>query len=112
VLSEGRGSSFAAAPLRGAGGGRVGTVFGYQGQPSWMVVTVAPTTPATGQLRVQALTRDGRYLELGTAVLGGGNRVWGGQIPVDLSAVKALRFLRADGGAEFSATFEGVKPWD
>lgn len=112
VLSEGRGSSFAAAPLQGPGGGRVGTVFGYQGQPSWMVVTVAPSTPATGQLRVQALTRDGRYLALGTAVLGGGNRAWGGQIPVDLSAVQALRFLRADGQAAFSAAFDGVKPWD
>jgi hypothetical protein len=61
---------------------------------------------------VQALTRDGRYLALGTTVLGGGNRAWGGQIPVDLSAVQALRFLRADGQAAFSATFDGVKPWN
>jgi len=110
VLNEGQGSTFAAAPLRGAQG-RVGTVFGYQGHPSWMVVTVQPQTPDEGQLRVQALTRDGRYLALGKAVLGGGNRAWGGQIPVDLSAVHELRFVRSDGQTAFAATFGGVKSW-
>jgi hypothetical protein len=111
VLSQGQGAYFLAAPLQGAQG-RVGTVFGYQGQPSWMVVTVQPSTPGTGQLQVQAMTRDGRYLALGRAVLGGGNRAWGGQIPVNLSDVQALRFLRPDGQAAFSATFDRVKSWD
>ena len=111
VLSEGQGSAFAAAPLQGSRG-RVGTVFGYQGQPSWMVVTVEPSAPDAGQLQVQAVTRDGRYLALGKAVLGGGNRAWGGQIPVDLSAVRALRFLRSDGQTAFAATFDAVKPWN
>ena len=110
VLSEGQGSAFAAAPLQGSQG-RVGTVFGYQGQPSWMVVTVQPWVPDEGQLQVQALTRDGRYLALGKAVLGGGNRAWGGQIPVDLSAVHELRFVRSDGQTAFAATFDGVKSW-
>jgi hypothetical protein len=111
VLREGQGSAFAAAPLQGPRG-RVGTVFGYQGQPPWMVVTTRPSTPQSGPLRVQALTRDGRYLPLGTAVLGGANRAWGGQIPVDLSQVQALRFLGPDGETTFSATFSDVEPWD
>jgi Putative zinc-finger len=111
VLSEGQGSAFAAAPLQGPGG-RAGTVFGYQGQPPWMVVTTRPSTPQSGPLRVQALTRDGRYLALGTAVLGGANRAWGGEIPVDLSQVQALRFLGPDGGTAFSATFSDAGPWD
>jgi hypothetical protein len=111
VLSEGQGSAFAAAPLRGPHG-RVGTVFGYQGQPSWMVATTQPSTPSSGQLQVQALTRDGRYLALGTAVLGGGNRAWGGQIPVDLSQVQALRFLGRDGRVAFTASFGSGNPWD
>src|SRR5262245_38003518 len=111
VLSDGQGSAFAAAPLLGPLG-RAGTVFGYQGQPSWMVVTVRPSTPETGQLQVQALTRDGRYLALGKAVLGGGNRAWGGQIPVNLSDVQALRFLRPNGQPAFSATFDRVRSWD
>jgi hypothetical protein len=111
VLSEGQGSAFAAAPLQGPRG-RAGVVFGYQGQPSWMVVTVQSSIPDTGPLRVEAVTRDGRYLTLGKAVLGGGNRAWGGQIPVNLSDVLALRFLRADGQTAFSAAFNGVKSWD
>jgi Putative zinc-finger len=111
VLSEGQGSAFAAAPLQGPHG-RAGTVFGYQGQPSWMVVSVQPSIPDSGPLRVEAVTRDGKYLTLGKAVLGGGNRAWGGQIPVNLSDVQALRFLRPDGQAAFSATFDRVKSWD
>jgi hypothetical protein len=111
VLSQGQGSTFAAAPLQGSQG-RVGTVFGYQGQPSWMVVTVQPWAADQGQLQVQALTRDGRYLALGKAVLGGGNRAWGGQIPVDLSAVHQLRFVRSDGQTAFAATFDGVRSWN
>jgi Putative zinc-finger len=111
VLAEGQGSSFAAAPLRGAQG-RIGTVFGYQGQPSWMVVTVQPWVPDEGQLQVQALTRDGKYLTLGKAVLGGGNRAWGGQLPVDLAALHELRFARSDGRTVFAATFGGIKSWN
>jgi hypothetical protein len=110
VLNQGQGSAFAAAPLEGPRG-RAGTVFGYQGQPSWMVVSVQPSIPDTGPLRVEALTREGKYLTLGSAVLGGGNRAWGGQIPVNLSDVQALRFLRADGQTAFSAAFNGVKSW-
>ena len=64
-----------AAPLRGPRG-RVGTVFGYQGRPSWIVATVRPGAVDQDRLDVQALTRDGRYLALGKAVLGGGNRAW------------------------------------
>ena len=110
VLSEGQGTAFAAAALQGPRG-RAGTVFGYQGKPSWMVVTVQPSTPDSGPLWVEARTRDGRYLALGTAVLGGGNRAWGGQVPVDIAQVQALRFLRADGQTAFSAAFNGVKSW-
>lgn len=110
VLSAGQGSAFAAAPLQGPRG-RAGTVFGYQGQPSWMVVSVRPSIPDTGPLQVEAVTRDGRYLTLGKAVLGGGNRAWGGQIPVNLTDVQALRFLRPDGQTAFSAAFNSVKSW-
>ena len=57
MLAQGHGSFFAAAPLRGPTG-TVGTVFGYQG-----------------------LTRDGRHLPAGPAVLGGTHSTWGTQIP-------------------------------
>ena len=111
VLGAGRGSFFAAAPLQGSQG-RAGTVFGYQGQPSWMLVTLQPPVGAGGRFQVQAVTRDGRYLALGEAVLGRDHGAWGAQLPVDLSAVHELRFLGPDGRSAFTATFDAANPWD
>jgi Putative zinc-finger len=111
VLRQGQGSFFAAAPLGGSQG-RVGTVFGYQGQPSWVMVTMQPTVREEGRFQVQVVTRDRRYLPLGEAVLGGARGAWGGQLPVDLSAVHELRFMGTDGRTAFAATFDAANPWD
>jgi putative zinc finger protein len=111
VLRQGQGSFFAAAPLGGSQG-RVGTVFGYQGQPSWVMVTLQPSVAEEGRFQVQVVTRDGRYLPLGDAVLGGARGAWGGQLPVDLSAVHELRFVGTDGRTAFAATFDAANPWD
>jgi hypothetical protein len=111
VLRQGQGSFFAAAPLQGSRG-RVGTVFGYQGQPSWAMVTLRSPIPAERRFQVQVLTRDGRYLAAGDAVLGGSHGAWGGQLPVDLSAVHELRLLGPDGRTAFTATFDAASPWD
>jgi Putative zinc-finger len=111
VLSQGRGAYFLAAPLQGAQG-RAGTVFGYQGQPSWVMVTLQPSTHEEDRFPVQVVTRDGRYLSLGDAVLGGAKRTWGGQLPVDLSAVHELRFMGSDRRTAFTATFATTNPWD
>jgi hypothetical protein len=109
VLGAGQGSFFAAAPLRGPRG-RAGTVFGYQGRPSWLLVTLQPAAGG-GRYQVQAVTRDGRYLALGEAVLGGGQGAWGAQLPIDLSAVRELRLLAPDGRAAYTATFDATNPW-
>jgi len=111
VLRQGQGSFFAAAPLQGPQG-RAGTVFGYQGQPSWATVTLRPPVPAARRFRVQVLTRDGRYLAAGEADLGGDQAAWGGQLPVGLSAVHELRLLGPDGRTAFTATFDAANPWD
>jgi hypothetical protein len=111
VLSEGRGSFLAAAPLRGPQG-RVGTVFGYQGQPSWVMVTLQPPVREERRFQVQVVTRNGGYLALGDAVLGGANGAWGGQIPIGLSAVHELRFVGSDGRMAFAATFDATNPWE
>jgi anti-sigma-K factor RskA len=111
VLSQGRGAYFLAAPLQGTQG-RVGTVFGYQGRPSWVMVTLQPSNQEEGRFQVQVVTRDGRYLSLGDAVLGGTKGSWGGQLPVDLSAVHELRFMGSDGRTAFAATFDTANPWD
>jgi hypothetical protein len=45
-------------------------------------------------------------------VLGGAKGTWGGQLPVDLSAVHDLRFVGSDGRTAFAATFATANPWD
>jgi hypothetical protein len=109
VLSEGNGSFFAAAPLRGSEG-RVGTVFGYEGDPSWVVVTLQAGGEG-GVFEARVVTTDGRYLNMGTAVLGG-NEAWGRQIPVELTSVQEIRFLGSDEQAVFTATFGDANPWE
>jgi hypothetical protein len=111
VLSQGQGAYFLAAPLQGTRG-RVGTVFGYQGQPSWVMVTLQHSIQGKGRFKVQVVTRDGRYLSLGDAVLGGSEGTWGGQLPVDLAAVHELRFMGSAGRTAFAATFATANPWD
>jgi hypothetical protein len=111
VLSQGQGSFFAAAPLQGSQG-RVGTVFGYQGHPSWVMVTLQPPIPAESRFRVQVVSRDGRYLAAGDAVLGGANGAWGGQLPVDLATVHELRLVGSDRRTAFAATFDATNPWE
>ena len=111
VLRQGQGAYFLAAPLQGTQG-RVGTVFGYQGQPSWAMVTLQSSIQEEGRFQVQVVTRDGRYLPLGDAVLGRTNPTWGGQLPVDLAAVHELRFVGSDGRPTLAATFDTANPWD
>jgi hypothetical protein len=111
VLAQGRGAYFLAAPLQGPQG-RIGTVFGYQGQPPWVMVTLQPSIREEGRFQVQVVTHDRRYLSLGDATLGGARGTWGSQLPVDLSAVHELRFVGSDGRPAFAATFDTANPWE
>jgi hypothetical protein len=111
VLSEGRGSFFAAAALEGSQG-RVGTVFGYEGSPSWIMVTLHAPGGEEGPFEVRVVTRDGRYLLIGDALLGGENEAWGRQIPVDLSVVREVRFVGSAGRTAFVARFDSANPWE
>jgi Putative zinc-finger len=111
VLRQGQGAYFLAAPLQGTQG-RVGTVFGYQGRPSWVMATLQSPIQQEGRFQVQVVTRDGRYLPLGAAALGGTKPTWGGRLPVDLAAVQELRFVGSDGRPTLTATFDTTNPWD
>jgi hypothetical protein len=110
VLAQGHGSFFAAAPLRGPTG-TVGTVFGYQGRPSWLFATVHLPNSAAQRFDVQLITRDGRHLSAGWAVLGGTHEAWGAQIPVDLTMVTRLRFVAVGGQTAMVADLNASSPW-
>jgi hypothetical protein len=110
VLGQGHGSFFAAAPLRGPTA-TVGTVFGYQGHPSWLWATVHLPNTGTQRFGVQLITRDGRRLPAGTAILGGTHDTWGAQIPMDLTNLAQLRFVAADGHTTIIAHLNARSPW-
>src|SRR5215468_6827084 len=110
VLAQGQGSFFAAAPLRGPAG-TVGTVFGYQGRPSWLFVTVHLPNTGAQRFDVELITRDGRHLPGGSAVLGGTHGTWGTQIPLDLSNLTQLRFVAPGGQTTMVAYLNARSPW-
>jgi len=110
VLAQGHGSFFVAAPLRGPAG-TVGTVFGYQGRPSWLFATVHLPHSSAQRFAVQLITRDGRDVPAGSVVLGGANQAWGAQIPVDLTTLTQLRFVAASGQITMVANLNASSPW-
>jgi hypothetical protein len=110
VLAQGHGSFFVAAPLRSPAGTR-GSVFGYQGQPSWLFATLSQPAAQPEHYDVQLVTRDGRHLSLGGTVLGGTHRTWGAQIPVELTQVRQLRFEAASGQFTMTAYLNPRNPW-
>jgi hypothetical protein len=92
TLERAGGQSFQAQPLRDKTGARAGVVFGYQGRPSWMLVTVYPDfrdAVASGEL----VTTDGRTIPLPALELDRRQGTWGGAIPVDLHDVESVRLL-------------------
>jgi hypothetical protein len=111
VLTQGQGSFFAAAPVRGPTG-RAGTLFGYQGNPSWLWATVHMPDAGPQRFNVQLITRDGRHLPAGTAVLGGGSQTWAALISVDLTDVAQVRFVAADGQTTMVAYLNARSPWE
>jgi len=94
VLAEAHGSYFAATRLRDAAGAEGGTVFLYEGAPSWLVITVRPPY-VRSVVRAEIETRDGRRVPLSWFGLDEGT--WGGAVPVDLDAISRVRLFGSDG---------------
>jgi hypothetical protein len=109
VLAQGQGSFFVAARLVGPDGS-IGNVFGYEGQPSWLFATLDVPADAADRFGVRLVTRDGRQVSLGFAVLGGSHDTWGAEIPGDLTNVAQLRF-EAPSGYTVVAYLDAQNPW-
>ena len=110
LLGVGQGSFFAASSLR-SGVREVGTAWGYQGDPSWMFVSLRSPVGGSGWYRVWLVTTDGRRIALGRAELGMGHAAWGRNLPVDLATASELRLEPEGGGRELVATFHPDDPW-
>jgi hypothetical protein len=102
TLEQANGRYFQAQPLRDGTGAKAGVAFGYQGSPSWMLVTVDPghrDQVASAEL----ITRDRRTIPLPGFELGRDGS-WGGALPVDLYDVSAIRLLGGRPGEVLEAS--------
>jgi hypothetical protein len=103
TLAQAHGQYFDAERLTDATGARAGVAFGYEGSPSWVLVTVDRAhrdQVASGEL----ITKDGRTIRLRSLELDR-NGSWGGAIPVKLYSVASLRLLGDDPGEVLVASF-------
>jgi hypothetical protein len=94
TLSVAHGHGLSAAPLL-AGGAETGTVFAYDGSPSWIYVTFR-SAPPQGRYDVRLLTRDGRRLALRPFTARAGGTVWGSTIQVPIRQIQKLEFIRSN----------------
>jgi Putative zinc-finger len=104
TLDEANGKEFESYALRGAGDAHVGTVFSYEGSPSWVHIDVDPGH-RSGLTSAELVTDNGAQVPLRWFHLDaeGGS---GGSIPVDPNHVSVLR-LASPGGQPLVAKFSG-----
>jgi Putative zinc-finger len=103
ALDEAHGRAFEAQRLTDEAGGRAGVAFGYEGAPSWLLVTVDPGH-RDSVTRAELTTRDGRTIVLRSLRLDSQGS-WGGAIPVKLYDVASVRLLGPHSGDTLRATF-------
>ena len=89
------GQYFQSAALRTPDGQRVGTVFGYQGSPSWLFY-VLDGRYSTGIYREQIVTRSGRSISLQPFRLVAAS--WGIATPVPVRDIALVRLAREPRG--------------
>jgi hypothetical protein len=95
TLTIAHGHGLSAAPLLLAGGAETGTVFAYDGSPSWIYITFR-SAPPQGRYDVRLQTRDGRRLALRPFTARPGGTAWGSTIQVPIEQIQKLEFMRSN----------------
>jgi hypothetical protein len=103
TLAVARGTDLRAAALVLPDGTDSGSVFAYQGSPSWLYVTFRRTPPA-GSYDVRLRTADGRQVVLRAFTARPNARAWGSTIGLPIRDISALEFVRA-GAPTMTAQF-------
>lgn len=103
TLAEANGRSFQAETLADRTGARSGVVFGYEGSPSWLLLTV-DRGHRDAVTRAELRTKDGRTIPLRALHLDAEGS-WGGAIPVKLYQVASVRLLGERPGDVLQASF-------
>jgi hypothetical protein len=101
ILSEADGQYLRAVRLTTGSGADVGTVFLYQGQPSWALVSVS-SAPADGAYDMVLTDRAGTSYGIGVCRVAGGTGTTGYQLPAHVADIAAVA-LNGPGGVRLSA---------
>lgn len=104
TLDVADGRYLAAAEVRTADASSAGTVFVYQGSPSWLFLTLE-SAPASGEYQVQVITRDHRTIDVGWCEVSSGKGSWGRTIDVPVHDIRRVQLLRS-GMPAMSAAFD------
>jgi hypothetical protein len=97
TLAAIHGQYFDSAGLRERGGGVAGKVVGYQGSPSWLLVSVAPSY-RSGSYRCELVMRSGQTILLRKFQLDQESGTWGQAIPVSLRDLAEVRVFGGHDG--------------
>lgn len=106
ALRAAHGQYFQSARLRAPDGTRAGTVFGYQGSPSWLFY-VLDARFSGGRYREQIVTRAGKTLSLPPFRFVAAS--WGIVTPVPLRDVALVRLVREPRGPALEAALPIVE---
>jgi hypothetical protein len=104
VLARAQGSYIAVTELRDARRQKLGLVFHYGGDPSWVFLTLPRPLPE-GRYRATLVQRNGATRALGTFALGADDRSLGSTVRLDLLQVRQLRLRHERDGTTYVADF-------
>ena len=103
ALDTAHGKEFESYSLRTGDGAAAGTVFSYEGSPSWVFLTV-DAAHRGGVASGELVLDDGSQVPLRPFAVDPSTGSWGGAIPVDPKRVSVLR-LTGPGGQPLIAKF-------
>jgi hypothetical protein len=110
TLAQTDGRYFDAEPLHDETGSHAGVVFGYQGTPSWVFLTVDPSHRDRVS-SAELVTKDKQTIPIASLKLDHGNGSWGGAIPINLYDVASIRLLGERPGEVLDAPLaQGTAP--
>ena len=106
IFSQADGRYFDVKPLSAPGGAEAGTVFGYEGRPSWVLITVKGSQDlARGRYDVQVIGTEGRRMRLQPLRVRNQVGSGGESIPIDLDDVAEVRLIGPGRGNVLQAKF-------
>lgn len=105
TLAEVDGKYLAGERLTAPGGRYVGKVYGYEGDPSWVLVTVDDGELPDGSYQLELVRGGGARIGLGPVSVAGGSGSRGTAIPLDFHKVVQVRLIGSARGAVYEASF-------